>query len=1206
MSAPNPEGSKLIFNTPFRAGATVENHKTKTVAERFYSNRFFAVCSIFFLLTFLLFNLHTVVSAQPKNETRAVWLTTVYNIDWPSSSSLSVASQKAEMISILDSLKAANFNTIMLQVRARGDLLYPSAIEPWGKSLTGTLGQNPGYNPLQFTLDEAHKRGIEVHAWFVTYKVYDGQSIPAVTTPLHVLRSHPEWCTQFNDAGTYSWWLDPGIPEVKHYLTSIVMEMVRNYPIDGIHFDYIRYPDVNFNDSATYATYGGGMSLGNWRRSNVNQFVYEVYDSVMSVRPDVKVGSAPIGIYKNIPNASGWEGYYDIYQDSRNWLSMGKHDYVCPQIYWDIANPPSDPSFPALVTDWVNNTSNRHVYTGIAAYRMNVKSGKISGNHAEYFYDVLGNFTKNNWPSSEITNQVDTSRALGAEGQTYFSNTDIVSNLKNIFTMLKTGEYHYPANIPSMQWKDNIPPNAPQNLTITNIDSLHYLLSWNPPSLPSDNDTVKYYNIYRSDISPVDISDIKKVAKFHVMHSNSSLIALNNPQSNPVYFTLTAYDNGYNESQPANTVNTSNCATISITAGNWQTADFTASFSDTAFCSVAQKFYQALDCNNNEWRANGMQGFFNDNFETAVNPEWTNATGTWSISGGHLHQADQANSNTNIYAAVNQNGSDSYLYHWHMNISGNGTNRRAGIHFFCDDASQTNRQNSYMVYFRADNDKVQIYKYTNNTGVLETDDACNVNVNTWYDCKIIYNKTSGQINVYLNNALVSSWTDPAPLVTGIQISLRTGECDVLYDDVKVYKSRSANEIITIGDQTADVRYQNSNPANPSCRIKTIITNPDGYFSPLASKNINIDWTPPQAVLINDGSSQDVDTVYTNSILQANWTASSDTNSGILKYMYAIGSVAGDSDLVAWADNGLNTSASVNGLNLTNGQQYFYSVKAVNGAGLATISTSDGVCVAIAPLALFNASDTVICEGDVVAYNNYSMNADNFYWNFEGGSPPASAQENPAVTYDSSGVFNVELEVEGPGGSDTLVKQGYITVSPKPQAHFTVSDTVLYLPNAYATFSNLSADASSYLWNFGDGITSADENPWHLYTSPGLYTITLIAFNTHCGSDTLILQDLVHIENLNYIAGSNNMIFLNVIPNPLNEKSVLFYELYSPEEITVSICDVLGKEITLLNKTFQQKGPHTISLYPFMNRISYGIYFIKVIAGEKTSVLKIRY
>jgi uncharacterized lipoprotein YddW (UPF0748 family) len=194
--------------------------------------------------------------AQPKEEVRAVWLTTAFGLDWPKSYNKEI--QKEEIINILDELKDANFNTVMLQVRARGDLIYPSKIEPWAKSLTGELGNDPGYDPLKFIIAEAHKRGIEIHAWWNVYKVY-GKGMPAETLPEHPVLKYPDFCSEYRD----EWWMDPGIPAVRKYLLNVIMEMVRNYDIDGINLDYLRYPNKDFDDYSTYRKFGNNVNR-NW------------------------------------------------------------------------------------------------------------------------------------------------------------------------------------------------------------------------------------------------------------------------------------------------------------------------------------------------------------------------------------------------------------------------------------------------------------------------------------------------------------------------------------------------------------------------------------------------------------------------------------------------------------------------------------------------------------------------------------------------------------------------------------------------------------------------------------------------------------------------------------------------------------------------------------------------------------------------------
>ncbi len=502
-------------------------------------------------LIIILFMLPLILAAQPKEEVRAVWLTTVWNLDWPKVSG--EAAQKASMIEILNSLQDANFNTVMFQVRARGDLIYPSIIEPWAKAMTGTLGQNPGWDPLEFVINECHARGIEVHAWFVAYNVYSGSAPPPATSPNHVVNAHPELCKLYESGGSYSWWMDPGIPETREYLVDVSMEMVNNYELDALHYDYIRYPSSDFDDADTYATYGGGQDLGDWRRANINQFVYDVYDSVQAVKPWVKVGSAPIGIHHNIPGASGWQGYYEVYQDARDWAEQGKHDYICPQIYWDMSS-----RFPYLVDDWVENSFGRPIYTGIAAYRMESKKEKslIKDNQSFAFKAIKDN--PKGWAVDEILNQIDYTRSAGGLGQTYFRTLHVTYNIKNLHTLLKENQYLYPANIPAMPWKDNIPPNKPQNLVITINNPTSITLDWDEPTIPTDGDTVKYYNIYQSLNSPIDIDDIKNVIKFQHTGETSATIEFETAPTENVFFTVTAYDKGYNESEPANEVNIAN------------------------------------------------------------------------------------------------------------------------------------------------------------------------------------------------------------------------------------------------------------------------------------------------------------------------------------------------------------------------------------------------------------------------------------------------------------------------------------------------------------------------------------------------------------------------------------------------------------------------------------------------------------------------
>jgi uncharacterized lipoprotein YddW (UPF0748 family) len=477
---------------------------------------------MFVRLAFYILFISALCFAQPKEEVRAVWITTVFNLDWPYTSGMN--NQTNEMRNLLDVLRDANFNTIMLQVRARGDLLYPSAIEPWSKALTGSLSGNPGYDPLQFVIDEAHKRGIEVHAWWNVYKVY-GTGTPPSTNPPHVVLAKSKLCKTYLG----EWWMDPGIPETKNYLLNLAMEMIRKYDIDAIHFDFIRYPNPNFDDEQTYQLYGQGINKNDWRRNNITQFVYALYDSVQAVKPLLKVGSAPIGIYKKLSDClTGFLGFDQVFQDSRRWILARKHDYLSPQIYWDIN---TCPRYDSLAIDWIQNRNGRHIYPAVAVYRMSSSEG--------------------DWPVSEILAQVDSTRKFGGQGQTFYRTQSIYSNQKDVRNLLKNNHYKYPANIPPMPWKDDIKPNAPVNLTLTALDSTSILLKWEKPLPAADGDTAIYYNIYLDVNSPADISDVKKMIKFRLVDDTSFVLTFQNQLSNNYYFAVTAYDKGYNESLPA-------------------------------------------------------------------------------------------------------------------------------------------------------------------------------------------------------------------------------------------------------------------------------------------------------------------------------------------------------------------------------------------------------------------------------------------------------------------------------------------------------------------------------------------------------------------------------------------------------------------------------------------------------------------------------
>ncbi|MFH0866101.1 MAG: glycosyl hydrolase family 18 protein [Bacteroidota bacterium] len=656
--------------------------------------------------------------------------------------------------------------------------------------------------------------------------------------------------------------------------------------------------------------------------------------------------------------------------------------------------------------------------------------------------------------------------------------------------------------------------------------------------------------------------------------------------------------------------------TLVSVSGNWQIQDFTANFNDsdnTGGSGIEKRFYDVCDFNGAEWDANAQNGFFMDDFNSLNTSVWTvpASSGTWQANGGNLLQTDSTVSNTNIYAALNQNLSEIYLYHFIARIENavySTNQRRFGFHFFCDDASQTNRGNSYFIYFRQETSKLEFYKVANNT-YTQTKVVDNVTTVPcqWYDLKIIYNKTTGTIDVYRDNTLIGSWTDDTPYSSnGDYISFRTGNCNATINDIKVYRSRSASALVSVGNAaTNDIRYENINPSTIAAQIFSIVTDGVGLISTIDSQQVNIDWTPPIAINeVNDGTYADIDTTSIITFISANFSKSSDPNSGIDHYQYCFGTTPGGDELIGWTNNGTDTSVTRSGFTLQNGSTYYFSVFAVNGAGLASDTvTSDGVYILYAPVAGFTTAGQVFCTGDTVFFTNTSTNATSYLWNFPGGNPASSTLMNPMVVYDTIGTYDVTLYAYGPGGTDTIEMIAYIFINPAPQADFSVIDTLVYLPSADVVFINSSSDASSFLWDFGDGTTSADENPWHTYDTVGVYSIMLIASNALCGNDTLVLADYIYVESDVGINEIENIYSASLQPVPVNENSILQIFIVNTDVLKIDLLDVSGKIITGISESNLNKGTHKFIISREKLNIKSGTYLLRISGNKGNQYLK---
>lgn len=441
-----------------------------------------------------------------KYEVRAVWLTTLLGLDWPSNSLQNDPSaQRQSLRDIFDNLVKMNFNTVMFQIRSRGNSFYPSDIEPFASELTGTLGKNPEWDPLQFGIVEAHARGLEIHAWINIFRVWTGTPLPPKSQPQHIAYTHPDWVKPFRG----ELWVDPGIPEARKYVVDLCVDLIKRYDIDGLHFDYIRYPDAGFDDDVTYRKYGRGKEKAEWRRENINQLMKDIYETVIEKKPWIKVGSAPIGIYENLPTAKGWQGYHSVFQDSRRWLRDGYHDYVVPQIYWGLKSHRSKIDFEALVADWKSNSGDRHLYVGIASYRPEV---------AQYLHE-----------------EIDVCRRYNTNGSCFFRYRFIdESQLKDRFA--------FKTLIPPMDWKQNPACDTPQKFIVQKISPSEKRISWTISSGKNNGGESTKMILYRSKYFPVDIHNPECVFAI-IPASKNSYVDANTSEN--FYYALTAV-NRYN------------------------------------------------------------------------------------------------------------------------------------------------------------------------------------------------------------------------------------------------------------------------------------------------------------------------------------------------------------------------------------------------------------------------------------------------------------------------------------------------------------------------------------------------------------------------------------------------------------------------------------------------------------------------------------
>jgi len=406
------------------------------------------------LLIFVMILLNVVANAQttgsypPKEEFRAAWIATVFQLDWPKS--YNTAAQQQSLLTMLDNAKANGLNAVLFQIRTESDAFYNSPYEPWSFYLTGVQGKapEPYWDPLEFAIEEAHKRGLELHAWFNPYRA---ESITGQHTldPNHIVRQQPDWFLEFPRSATQDFkMLNPGIKEVREYVTKIVMDVVRRYDIDGVQFDDYFYPyPVSgrlpsgiraSDDGAHFAADPRGIpDIGSWRRDNVNLFVKMVHDSIKSVKPWVNYGISPFGIWRNgVPSGIiGLDAWRDIYADAPAWTAGQYVDYLAPQLYWNFGG---NQDYAKLAPWWGTRANGRHIYMGQAIYR--------------------------DFPARDIGRQVRLNRELDAvQGSIFFRIEMLQSNFLSYRDTLRTYYYTKPALNPARHWSrpQNSEPGVP-------------------------------------------------------------------------------------------------------------------------------------------------------------------------------------------------------------------------------------------------------------------------------------------------------------------------------------------------------------------------------------------------------------------------------------------------------------------------------------------------------------------------------------------------------------------------------------------------------------------------------------------------------------------------------------------------------------------------------------------------------------------------
>lgn len=442
----------------------------------------------------------------PKREVRAVWLTTIGGLDWPHSyaqNELMAGRQKQELRDILDKLQRAGINTVLFQARVRGTVVYPSQLEPWDGCLSGVPGRSPGYDPLAFAIDECHKRGMELHAWVVTIPVGKWNALGCKT----LRNKYPQLIKRIGEEG----YMDPENTATATYLANFCKEITDRYDVDGIHLDYIRYPETwKINIAHDVA------------RRNITTIVRAIGEKVKASKPWVKYSCSPIGKFSDLSRfaSNGWNAYAKVCQDAQGWLRDGLMDALFPMMYFQ-----GNHFFPFAI-DWAEQSYGRMLVPGLGIYFMSP--------------------SEKNWSLDVITREMQVARQYGM-GHAYFRSKFFTDNLKGIYTYAQRIFTPTLALPPAMTWENNKLPAPPSDLN-TSEEQGKAIISWRG-GRSANNSPYILYNVYASTSYPVDVTDAHNLIAMR--YAKNRIVV--SPRNAQMYFAVTSIDRYGNESQPLQT-----------------------------------------------------------------------------------------------------------------------------------------------------------------------------------------------------------------------------------------------------------------------------------------------------------------------------------------------------------------------------------------------------------------------------------------------------------------------------------------------------------------------------------------------------------------------------------------------------------------------------------------------------------------------------